>query len=222
MAETAERRRNLELATIYEVGKILSSSLNLSKTFHEVLNLLSVNMDSRRGMISLVQDTGELQLIGASSLSAEEFKRGRFQSGEGVTGRILQTGVPVVVHDISKEPLFLNRTGSLDEAKEHIIAFIGVPIKAGTEIMGVLSIDCIAEGHRGKFQNDVMLLTMIANLIGQAVRLHDNATAKRTELIQKQRRLKNEFYGKYSLKNVVGCSKLMQEVFAPVLALIES
>ncbi|MHB1677757.1 MAG: nif-specific transcriptional activator NifA [Sulfuriferula sp.] len=214
MAETADRSRNLELATIYEVGKILSSSLNLSKTFREVLNLLSVNMDSRRGMISLVQDTGELQLVGASGLSAEEFKRGRFQSGEGVTGRILQTGVPVVVHDISKEPLFLNRTGSLDEAKEHIIAFIGVPIKAGTEIMGVLSIDRIAEGRRGKFQNDVMLLTMIANLIGQTVRLHDNVTAERTELIQEQRRLKSELHGKYSLDNVVGYSKPMQEVFA--------
>ncbi|MDR3391334.1 MAG: nif-specific transcriptional activator NifA [Sulfuriferula sp.] len=214
MAKTADRSRNLELVTIYEVGKILSSSLNLPKTFREVLNLLSVNLDTRRGMISLLQESGELHLIGASGLSAEEFKRGRFQSGEGVTGRILQTGMPVVVHDISKEPLFLNRTGSLDEVAEYPIAFIGVPIKYGAEVIGVLSIDRVAEGRSGKFQNDVQLLSMVANLIGQTVRLHQSVTAERTLLMQEQRRLKSELHGKYSLDNVVGYSKPMQEVFA--------
>ena len=214
MAETTDRNRHLELATIYEVGKILSSSLNLSKTLREVLNLLSVNLDARRGMISLVQESGELQLVGASGLSAEEFKRGRFKSGEGVTGRILQTGMPVVVHDIAKEPLFLNRTGSLDEVSERIIAFIGVPIKSGAETFGVLSIDRVAEDRCGKFHNDVQLLTMIAGLVAQTVRLHRNVTAERTELIQEQRRLKSELHGKYNLDNVVGVSKPMQEVFA--------
>ncbi len=214
MAKAADRSRSLELVTIYEVGKILSSSLNLPKTFREVLNLLSVNLDTRRGMISLLQESGELHLIGASGLSAAEFKRGRFQSGEGVTGRILQTGMPVVVHDISKEPLFLNRTGSLDELKGQPIAFIGVPIKVGTEIIGVLSIDRVAEGRGGQFQNDVFLLTMVANLIGQTVRLHQSVTAERTLLMQEQQRLKSELHGKYSLDNVVGYSKPMQEVFA--------
>ena len=214
MIQTADRDRSLALATIYAVGKILSSSLNLPKTLREVLNLLSVNMDSRRGMISLLQESGELHLVGASGLSAEEFKRGRFQSGEGVTGRILQTGMPVVVHNIAKEPLFLNRTGSLDEVQEHPIAFIGVPIKASKEVIGVLSIDRLSEGHSGKFQNDVQLLTMVANLIGQTVRLQQSVTEERTLLMQEQRRLKSELHGKYSLDNVVGYSKPMQEVFA--------
>ena len=214
MAITSERSKDLELATIYEAGKILSSSLELPKNFREVLNLLSINLDLRRSMISLLQESGELHLVGASGLSAEEFKRGRFQSGEGVTGKILQTGMPVVVHDISKEPLFLNRTGSLDEVAEQPIAFIGVPIKAGTEVVGVLSIDRVAEGRSGKFQKDVQLLTMVANLIGQTVRLHQSVTAERTQLIQEQRRLKSELHGKYNLDNVVGYSKPMQEVFA--------
>ncbi|BBO99746.1 nif-specific transcriptional activator NifA [Sulfuriferula nivalis] len=216
MAKTLDVNRRLELSTIYEVGKILSSSLDLSKTFREVLNLLSINLDTRRGMISLLQESGELHLIGASGLSADEFKRGRFNSGEGVTGRILQTGMPVVVHDISKEPLFLNRTGSLDEVATHPIAFIGVPIKAGSETIGVLSIDRLAEKQGQKFQDDVQLLTMVANLIGQVVRLNQTVTADRALLLQEQQRLKSELHGKYSLDNVVGYSKPMQEVFAQV------
>ena len=214
MAKTLDRTRNMELVTIYEVGKILSSSLNLPKTFREVLNLLSVNLDTRRGMISLLQESGELHLVGASGLSEEEFKRGRFQSGEGITGRILQSGFPVVLHDITEEPLFLNRTGSMDEAGDKPIAFIGVPIKAGAEIIGVLSIDRVAEGRGGKFQNDVRMLTMVANLIGQTVQLHQKVEEERGLLLQEQRRLKSELHGKYSLDNVVGYSKSMQEVFA--------
>jgi len=214
MAKALDRSRNLELVTIYEVGKILSSSLNLPKTFREVLNLLSVHLNTRRGMISLVQESGELRLVGASGLSSEEFKRGRFQSGEGVTGRILQSGMPVVLHDISDEPLYLNRTGALDDVKDQAIAFIGVPIKVGAETIGVLSIDRVADGRGGKFKDDILLLTMVANLIGQTVRLHQGVEAERSLLIQEQQRLKSELHGKYSLDNVVGHSKVMQEVFA--------
>lgn len=214
MAHTSERTSNMELVTIYEVGKILSSSLNLSKTLREVLNVLSVHLNTRRGMISLLQESGELHLVGASGLSSEEFKRGRYQSGEGITGRILQTGMPVVVHDISEEPLFLNRTGSLDEATDKTIAFIGVPIKSGNETIGVLSIDRVAEERVGKFKNDVQLLTMVANLIGQTVRLNQVVVNERSQLIQEQQRLKTELHGKYSIANVVGYSKPMQEVFS--------
>ena len=214
MAKILDRTSKMELVTIYEVGKILSSSLNLAKTLRDVLNVLSVHLNTRRGMISLLQESGELHLVGASGLSNEEFKRGRFQSGEGVTGKILQTGMPVVLHDISEEPLYLNRTGSLDDVKGTTIAFIGVPIKASKEIIGVLSIDRVAEGRGGKFQNDVLLLTMVANLIGQAVRLNQSVVSERSQLIQEQQRLKSELHGKYSLDNVVGYSKSMQEVFA--------
>ena len=214
MAKTSERTSKMELVTIYEVGKILSSSLNLPKTMREVLNVLSVHLNTRRGMISLLQESGELHLIGASGLSSEEFKRGRFQTGEGITGKILQSGMPVVLHDITDEPLYLNRTGSLDEVKDQTIAFIGVPIKIGAETIGVLSIDRVAEGRGGKFQNDVLLLTMVANLIGQTVRLHQSVVNERSQLIQEQQRLKSELHGKYSLDNVVGFSKPMQEVFS--------
>ncbi len=214
MANKSDLSGNQELLTVYEVGKILSSSLNLPKTFREVLNVLSVYLNIRRGMISLVQDSGDLHLVGAYGLSDEEFRRGRFQSGEGITGKILQSGVPVVLQDIADEPLYLNRTGSLNGTEDQVIAFIGVPIKVGAKAMGVLSIDRVAGDYVGSYQKDVMLLTMVANLIGQTVRLHQGVVAERAALLQEQQRLKTELRGKYSLDNVVGFSKSMQEVFS--------
>ena len=66
------------------------------------------------------------------------------------------------------------------------------------------------------FDQDVQLLTMIANLIGQTVRLYRHIEAERSELMEERARLKKALKTKYSLDNVIGVSKAMQEVFAEV------
>ncbi len=205
---------SLRLTTIYEISKILSSSLDLHKTLRAVLNILDSHLAMHRSMASLLQD-GELRVIAASGLSNEAIERGRFLIGEGVTGRILQTGVPAVIPDVSQEPLFLNRTGARD-LKGKRIAFIAVPIKVGHETIGVLSVDREGAEVAGHFQKDVRFLYMVANLIGQTVRLHQNVAAEREQLMQEKFRLQKELQGKFSLDNVIGASKRMQQVFADV------
>ena len=44
---------------------------------------------------------------------------------------------------------------------------------------------------------------MIANLIGQTIRLHKQVNNDREQLIQEKSRLQKELGGKYSLDNVV-------------------
>ncbi|WP_310447001.1 nif-specific transcriptional activator NifA [Thiobacillus sp.] len=206
----------IELTTIYEISKILSSSLDLNKTARDVLGVLSSHLKMRRGMVSLVQPSGELHVVEATGMSAEAASRGRFRKGEGITGKILGTGVPIVVPDVAKEPLFLNRTESRSMVGGRVVAFIGVPIKVGRETVGVLSVDREMDGEPGNFEADVRFLAMVANLIGQTTRLHNNVAAEREELMQRQHRLQKELQGKYSLNNVIGHSKRMQEVFAEV------
>ncbi|MEW6132082.1 MAG: nif-specific transcriptional activator NifA [Pseudomonadota bacterium] len=210
------REAGIELATIYEISKILSSSLDLNKTAREVLGVLSSHLKMRRGMVSLVQPSGELHVVEATGMSAEAAKRGKFRKGEGITGKILETGTPMVVPDVAREPLFLNRTGSRSLAEGRVVAFIGVPIKVGRQTVGVLSVDREVGGEPANFEADVRFLAMVANLIGQITRLHNNVAAEREELMQQQHRLQKELQGKYSLDNVIGRSKRMQEVFAEV------
>jgi Nif-specific regulatory protein len=217
MMKMADKSGHVELVTVYEISKILGSSLDLSVTLREVLHVLSSHIGARRGMISLMHESGELHLVSACGVSNEEFMRGRYRAGEGITGRVFQTGVPSVVSDISKEPLFLGRTRSLEDNDGKNIAFIAVPIKAARETLGVLCIDRVVDdGSMHSFDNDVRLLTMVANLIGQTVRLYRAITAERTEFQAEKRRLQQELHGKYSLDNVIGISKPMQQVFAEV------
>lgn len=216
MGESTGHETGIELTTIYEISKILSSSLDLNKTVRDVLGVLSSHLKMRRGMVSLVQPSGDLHIVEATGMSAEAASRGRFRKGEGITGKIFSTGIPMVVPDVAKEPLFLNRTESRSLAEGRVVAFIGVPIKVGRETVGVLSVDRDMDGEPVNFDADVRFLTMVANLIGQTTRLHDRVAAEREELIQRQQRLQKELQGKYSLDNVIGRSKRMQEVFAEV------
>lgn len=216
MAKPFEQEGNVELITIYEISKILSSSLDLRRTVREVLNVLSSHLKMKRGMVSLVQESGELQVVGASGLSDVEISRGRFQIGEGVTGKIMKSGMPVVVPDIAKEPLFLNRTGSRNLDEGRVVSFMGAPIKVGREIIGVISVDRELDGQRPNFESDIRFLVMVANLIGQTVRLHQKVASERQQLMMEKSRLQKELHGKYRVDNVIGQSKVMQEVFAEV------
>ena len=217
MVREPSNRANLELVTIYEISKILSSSLDLSKTFHDVLNLLAAHLEIRRGLIILKHDDGALHLFSAFGLSREEYERGKYQSGEGIVGQILSSGMPVVVPDLAQEPLFLNRTAALDQKSDTAVAMIGVPIKAGGEMVGILAIDRLAcEPGRG-FDGDVRFLSMVSNLLSQALSLQRNVAEERALLMREVSRASGEVPGRVSLDNVVGKSPRMQEVFAEVL-----
>jgi len=211
-------KNNIQLVTVYEVSKILNSSLDLHKTMRSVLNVLSSHLQMLRGMVALVQEDGDLQVIAATGMEQDEIAQGRFKPGEGVMGNILKSCVPAVVPDISQESLFLNRTGSRKPKGAAVISFIGVPIKVGRECIGVLSFDRESENLEAArhFDNDVQFLTMVANLIGQTVRLHQKVAEDRANLLQEKFRLQSELHNKYSLDNVIGQSKIMQSVFAEV------
>lgn len=127
------------LITVYEVSKILGTSLSLDKTLAQTLEVIAAHLAMQRGMISLSEQQGPLRTVAAIGLTVEETQRGEFKVGEGITGKIYQHGLPVVVPDIADEPLFLNKTGANKIIESKKIAFLGVPIKINTECIGVLS-----------------------------------------------------------------------------------
>jgi len=206
--------QNSDLHAVYEISKVLSASLDLPRAVREVVNLLSTHLDGRAAL-SLDQPEGGLCIFAAVGLSAEEKARGRFKSGEGITGRILKTGLPMVIPDISREPLFLHRTGAYRPADDEIVAFIGVPVKVGNNVIGVLTIDrSVPRGTHPRFEAVVQLLKMVANLIGQTAQLHQYIAAERTALLIERNRLQKQLQGHFEIENVVGVSNQMQQIFA--------
>lgn len=216
MVNTQVFESQRELNAIYEVSKTLAMSLDVSKTFREALNYLSHAYDWRRAFVVLGETEGSLQGLCAVGLTKEEQQRLRFQSGEGIVGRVYANGIQVMVPNVHTEPLFLNRTGGADQTPDVPIAMLVTPISADRRTVGVLAVDCLNPGEAHSFSNDLRLLKMVATLMGQALLLHRSVSAAHDSLQDAVRRMSKALKPVHQIDQVVGVSKPMQQVFEQV------
>jgi len=216
MVNTQGYESQRELNAIYEVSKTLAMSLDVSKTFREALNFLSHAYDWRRAFVVLGETEGGLQGLCAVGLTQEEQQRLRFQSGEGIVGRVYANGIQVVVPNVHNEPLFLNRTGGGDQTPDVPISMLVTPISADRRTVGVLAVDCPNPDEARSFSNDLRLLKMVATLMGQALLLHRSVSAAHDSMQDEVRRISKELKPIHQIDQVVGVSKPMQQVFEQV------
>lgn len=204
--------KDLKVKALVEISNALSSSLNLEKTLESILKVLSDSLQMQRGTITLVDPTtNELRIEVAFGLTKEEKDRGRYKIGEGVTGKVVEAGEAMVIQDIETEPLFLNRTQSRKNLESRKFAFLCVPIKVSNKIIGALSVDHLFKSDIS-YEEDIKLLTIIASIVGQAVRVRELAEKDKQAVISENIKLKRELKGKYKFANIVYSSKAMESV----------
>jgi len=216
MMPSSKKIDQIELITLYEASKILGSSLSLNKTLRQVLEVIASNLNMHRGMISLSESPDLLIPTVSIGLTNEEMQRGIFKAGEGITGKIFKSGMPMVIPDIANEPLFLNKTGAYQRHEIKSVAFLGVPIKIDTECVGVLSFQFEKHENFKGFQSILRLLTMVARLIGQSLQLYRTLNSEQLELPQGKSRFQKSITEKHILNSIIGQSKVMQAVFSDV------
>ncbi len=113
---------------------------------------------------------------------------------------------------ISQEPAFLDRTGARTAPDAGELSFVCVPIKLGREVIGALSADRPATST-AMLQTDARILSIIASLIAQAVRLRQSAQEERERLVEENLRLQDELKDRFRPSNIIGNSKAMEEVY---------
>lgn len=161
-----------EIEALLAISGKLGASSDLSETFEQIMEILASRFGMKRGTLTLLDpSTKELIIRVAHGLSEDEIRRGKYKIGEGITGKVVETGGPVIVPSIGKEPLFLDRTGARRNIDRDNIAFICVPLKLESEVVGVLSVDKVRSGD-DTLEGDMHFLTIIASIIAQAVRVH--------------------------------------------------
>ena len=134
--------RTIGFSALYEAAKILSDQVDLGRGLHAILRLLNAFMGMTKSTVCLYDSKRrELAIEAAFGLTHEEQRRGRYRLGEGITGKVMKLGLPMVVPDISKEPYFLNKTRARDARALQGIAFICLPMKIHGKVLGVLSVE---------------------------------------------------------------------------------
>jgi len=213
MVDDVAKIKSRRLTALAGVSQALGSTLDTRAAVEKVLEILDRELGMKRGAIALLEGEGDLKIQYAYGLSEGERQRGRYKVDEGVTGKVVASGRPIIVPQVSKEPLFLYRTRKRSPDTEE--SFVCVPIKERRKTVGALSITYPYK-HNRNYEDSVQLLTIVTSMIAQSLRLAQLVEQERAQLQDENALLKRELQQKYDFRNIVGTSKEMRDVYEQI------
>jgi Nif-specific regulatory protein len=207
-------REREEMASLLEISSVLSGNAPLANRIQEALGILERLHGMERGMVTLLREgTRELGIESALGLNAND-QQARYEVGEGVTGRVVASGNPVVVPQISQEPLFLNRAGRRrPKARETTVVCCPIPGNQGPA--GTLNVDLSYDKDRD-YGRAVKFFGLVAALIGQAITINRLLEAQRRLRLEQNVQLREELLERCDFSNLVGNSGAMRRVYEQV------
>jgi len=201
------------LSTLLDVSQAMSGTLNLKVALHRVLEILARHHGAVRGIVSLLHPGGELRVEAADGVA--DASRIRYQIGEGITGRVVESGKPVVVPRVSREPSFLHRAARRPELSHQELSFVCVPILINRRASGALAIDLKFKADRD-FERSVKFLGVVASMIAQALKVHRLIDEDKRRLVDENTHLKQELRERYDFSNFVGSSGPMRQIYEQI------
>ena len=204
MATTSAHFGYLELRALHEIARVLARPNDLKDQLQQTLDILSTWLGMERGMISILDlQTGKVSLDVARGVAFEAGKIS-YQPGEGITGKVAQTGRPLALANLGNETLFLDRTGARKSLNRDELSFLCVPIFYQDRAVGVLSADKLAHQVED-LDRELEILSAVAELLGKVVhfRVVEEENRRLRRMLAEARRPKT---------NIIGRSKVIQEV----------
>ena len=207
-------REAQRLSTLLEISQALSGTLNLKSSLHRVLEILAGQYGAVRGLVSLLDADGALRVEAADG-TGDASRAVRYQLGEGITGRVVESGKPIVVPRVSREPAFLHRAARRPELAHQELSFVCVPIVLNRHAVGALAIDLKYDPER-TFNRSVKFLGVVASMIAQAVKIHRLIDEDKRRLVDENTLLRQELRERYDFSNLVGSSGPMRQIYEQV------
>ena len=192
-SERLPYRADTALLGIYEISKALCGPGSLQEVLAGTLYVLHSFLDMGNGIIALLDNHGDPEEVFSASHDAAMARRYFASLPEKAVGQMVVTEMPVVIENVARDTGFGEWDTSLwgDDGKNY--AFMGVPIRDRGKIIGVMTIDrAWINVADMRTDEDVRFLKMVANLIGQTVRLHRLVIRDRERILDDQRRLEKE------------------------------
>jgi Nif-specific regulatory protein len=216
--EPASVRTHAALMGIYEISKVLTRPARLETALSGVVNLLDSFLDMSRGLIALLDESDRATMVVGAGWNEAKARDHFERLPEQAVGQIVVSGMPLVVRDVARSPLFAQWSELKTVDATAVRSFVGVPIKGENRTIGTLTIERMgSQSSPGTLDEDVRYLTMIANLVGQTVALQSMVERDRERLMAERNRLEQELEQRTASKHegiswIIGKSRAIQEV----------
>jgi GAF domain-containing protein/DNA-binding response OmpR family regulator len=221
------RRQNEFLGISAEIGRLVTSTLELNTLFTRTVNLIHDRFGFYHAAIFIVEETGFNAILTAATgeAGAKMLQRGHSLAvgSQSVVGTVTSAGTPMIVNDTANEPTHLFNPLLPDTRSEATI-----PLRIGRRIIGALDIQSTTINA---FTQDIIdVLQALADQIAVAIdnarsyELAQQAIAEMRELD----RLKDQFLANMShelrtpLNSIIGFSRvILKGIDGPVTELQE-
>ena len=212
-------RHTQELKLLHSISMIVDQSIDMRSVVHPILEALAECLNFRLATITLLRKGGDDILIEAAhGLTRAQAEMGRYKLGEGVTGKVVLSGEPMIIPRTSESPIFLNRT---QQGRDPDTAFICVPVKEKQEVVGALSVyRPFADDEQ--LREDATILGIVASMVARAVLLRRDVLEQQEHLKEENRQLRAELTRRYHPDNIVGNSREMQGVYDQIFQVAKS
>ena len=155
-------KRARKLSAIFEISKALNEESDPAGLFQLIIDRAVELLGASSGSVIRVDHSSGLLYIEAErGLGGAVKSAMRLRIGEGITGWVAKEGVPLLISDVRIDQRYV-------EANPLVGCEMAVPIKWGSEIMGVINLD-----HNevdGFLEEDLEMLTAFGHVAGVALR----------------------------------------------------
>ena len=204
-----------QLTTLVSMSQALASTLHLEAALHRVLELLERHHAMFPSIVTLFKGkAAELTIAAAHGLTPRGMQA-RYRLGEGITGRVTESGKPIIVPRISHEPMFLNRAGERKKLHKQDRTFICVPVVINRQAVGSLGVDLRFKGDRD-YDRELHFLQVVASMIAQAINISHLVESENDRLRDENEHLRGELRERYDFSNIIGHSNRMRQVYEQI------
>lgn len=162
-----QERRNEELASMIEIGKALTSSLDIHAILETIMRQVERLIKPKSWSLLLVDgESGDLVFEIVVSTVSDQLKGVRLERGKGIAGWVAEHGEPLLIPDVSKDNRFAESFDQKLLFTTHSI--VCVPMKIKDQVIGV--IELINSLEELDFdESDILLISAIADFAAIAL-----------------------------------------------------
>jgi signal transduction histidine kinase len=187
----AEQRRAEQFQVISEVGRQITSIMDIDQVLSQVVHLIQKTFNYDHVAIATIEDDYAVYQVGAGRLWDNpdfHFSPSRLKIGnEGITGRVAASGEAIYLPDVREDPGYVEMEGS------GTLSEVTVPVKVKGKVIGVL--DAQSEQLNAFDKSDVAVLQSLADQAAVAIenaRLYKRA--QHLAVIEERNRLARELH----------------------------